>query len=47
MLRMPLLQSIVSDRDKVFMSHFWEDLFKLHGTKLLHITLKLTVSQRS
>ncbi|CAM9002583.1 unnamed protein product [Rhodiola kirilowii] len=28
--------SIVSDRDPVFMSHFWQELFKLQGTRLSH-----------
>jgi len=27
-------RSIVSDRDRVFMSNFWQDLFKLSGTTL-------------
>lgn len=27
-------KSLVSDRDPIFMSHFWHDLFKLSGTKL-------------
>ena len=26
--------SIVSDRDRVFTSHFWKHLFKLHATTL-------------
>jgi transposase InsO family protein len=27
-------KSIVSDRDPVFVSHFWQEFFKMSGTKL-------------
>ena len=27
-------QSVISDHDKVFLSHFWSELFKLQGTTL-------------
>jgi hypothetical protein len=32
------LKSIISDRDRVFTSHFWKALFHLFGTSLMHST---------
>ncbi len=29
-----LPEGIISDRDKIFTSHFWQDLFKLMGVRL-------------
>lgn len=36
-----VLRTIVSDRDKVFLSHFWTELFRLQGTDLRHRTTYL------
>lgn len=33
-----LPSSIISDRDRVFTSHFWQELFRLHGVHLKHST---------
>lgn len=33
-----LPSSIISDKDRVFTSHFWQELFRLHGVHLKHST---------